>query len=108
MPFPRRVSILLAIGLMATPVAALAQDHQHPAGERLGTVHFQTSCAAPAQAAFDHAMALLHSFEFGPAIEGFNATLKAEPACAMAYWGIAIARWSNPFAATIRPPAQVQ
>ena len=28
---------------------------------------------APAQKAFDHAMALLHSFEFGPAMEGFNA-----------------------------------
>jgi len=108
MPFRTRVSFLIAFGILAAPVAALAQDHQHPAGERLGTVHFQTSCAAPAQAAFDHAMALLHSFEFGPAIEGFNATLKAEPGCAMAYWGIAIARWSNPFAATIRPAAQVQ
>jgi hypothetical protein len=108
MLFRTRVSFLMAFGILAAPVAALAQDHQHPAGERLGTVHFQTSCAAPAQAAFDHAMALLHSFEFGPAIEGFNATLKAEPGCAMAYWGIAIARWSNPFAATIRPPAQVQ
>ena len=42
-------------------------------------------------------MALLHSFEFGPAIEGFNATLKADPGCAMAHWGIAMARWTNPF-----------
>ena len=26
----------------------------------------------------------------------------------MAHWGIAIARWTNPFAVTIRPPAQLQ
>jgi hypothetical protein len=100
-----RVSILLAAALTAAP---FAQEHQHPAGERLGTVHFDTSCAAAAQAPFDHAMALLHSFEFGPAITGFGDALKADPSCAMAHWGIAIARWSNPFAATIRPPAQLQ
>jgi hypothetical protein len=100
--------VLLAVTLMAAPAAPLAQEHQHPPGERLGTVHFQTSCAAPAQSEFDHAMALLHSFEFGPAIAAFNATLKADPGCAMAHWGIAMARWSNPFAATLRPQAQLQ
>jgi tetratricopeptide (TPR) repeat protein len=104
----RRASVLLGFALAVLPVPLFAQDHQHPAGERLGTVNFKTSCAAPAQAPFDHAMALLHSFEFGPAIQGFNAALAADPTCAMAHWGIAISRWSNPFAATIRPPAQVQ
>ena len=39
-------------------------------GERLGAVHFETTCSAPAQKAFDHAMALLHSFEFAEAMEG--------------------------------------
>jgi tetratricopeptide (TPR) repeat protein len=85
----------------------LAQDHQHPAG-RIGTVHFQTSCNSAAQAEFDRAMAYLHSFEFGSAIAGFNATAKADPGCAMAYWGLAITRWSNPFTATIRQPVQLQ
>ena len=92
--------------LAASPI--FAQDHQHPAGERLGTVHFQTSCAPPAQQKFDRAMALLHSFEFGPAIEGFTAAAKDDAGCAMAYWGIAMARWTNPFQANIRPPAQLQ
>lgn len=108
MAFTLRVSVLLAFALTAAPLATFGQDHQHPSGERLGTVHFQTSCAAPAQSSFDHAMALLHSFEFGPAMEGFNEVLKADRGCAMAYWGIALARWSNPFAATIRPPAQLR
>ena len=90
-----------------TSAGPLAQDHQHPGG-RIGTVHFQTSCTAAAQTQFDRTMAWLHSFEFGAAIEGFTATAKTDPGCAMAYWGLAIARWTNPFAATIRQPAQLQ
>ncbi len=105
MSYTRRISVLLAFALTAVP---FAQQHQHPVGERLGTVHLETSCAAAAQAPFDRAMALLHSFEFGPAIEGFQATLKADPNCAMVYWGIAVSRWTNPFAATLRPAAQLQ
>ncbi len=96
---------ILGLAMVASP---LAQQHQHPAGERLGTVAFDTSCAPAAQAPFNHAMALLHSFEFGPAMEGFNATLKADPGCAMAHWAIAVARWTNPFSLNIRPAAQLQ
>jgi len=95
-----------ALAFAAAPLAQ--QQHQHPAGETLGTVHFQTSCSAPAQAQFDHAMAWLHSFEFGQAIDGFGAAAKTDPGCAMAHWGIAMSRWTNPFAITIRPPALLQ
>ena len=105
MSYTRLSAFALGFALAAAPVAR-AQDHQHPAG--LGTVSFETSCAPAARDPFNHAMALLHSFEFGPAIDGFNATLKADPACAMAHWGIAIARWTNPFAAITRSPAQIQ
>ena len=102
----RRVGIALLLCLV--PARALVQqEHQHPAG-RLGTVHFETSCGAPAQKTFDHAMALLHSFEFGESIDGFNAALKEDPGCAMAHWGIAMARWTNPFSAIVRPPQQLQ
>lgn len=99
-----RLGALLCLGLTAAP---LAQQHQHPTGDRLGTVTFETSCAPSAADTFNRAMALLHSFEFGPAIEGFQSTLTVDPSCAMAYWGIAMSRWSNPFAANIRPPAQL-
>lgn len=92
----------------ALTFAPLAQDHPHPPGDRLGTVNFDTSCTAPARVEFNRAMAQLHSFEFGPAIAAFNATLKADPACAIADWGIAMARWSNPFSPNIRPASQVQ
>ncbi|HEX5216089.1 MAG TPA: hypothetical protein VFV98_11550 [Vicinamibacterales bacterium] len=102
-----RVILGSAIVATLTAAPALAQDHQHPAGE-LGSVKFQTSCAAPAQEKFQHAMALLHSFEFGPAIVDFTAAANADSRCAIAYWGIALARWTNPFGAGIRPAAQVQ
>jgi tetratricopeptide (TPR) repeat protein len=95
--------------LALTAAAASAQQqHQHLAGDRIGTVHFATTCNPKAQEHFDKAMALLHSFEFGPAIAGFTAAGQADAACAIAHWGIAVARWSNPFAPGVRPPAQIQ
>jgi hypothetical protein len=84
----------------------LSTQHQHstPAiGDKLGTVKFPTSCTATAQPAFTRGLALLHSFEFGPAIESFTAAGNADPGCGIAYWGIALSRWGNPFAAGIKP-----
>src|SRR5882762_11092342 len=99
--------LILAM-LFAAP--AVVREHQHGAApsEKLGTVHFATSCSAEAQPPFGRAMALLHSFEFASAIEGFSAALKADPSCAIAEWGIALSRWSNPFAIGIRPATQLK
>jgi hypothetical protein len=84
--------------------AATAQDHDHAhAAETLGTVAFATSCSAAAQPLFNRGVALLHSFEFRRAIDAFGATLTTDPSCAMAEWGIALSRWSNPFAVDLRP-----
>src|SRR4051812_33883370 len=101
----------IAVAVLACSVAAgsaLAQEHQHPAGEKLGTVHFQTSCAPAAGEQFDRAIALLHSFEFGGAIRGFNAVLAADSNCAMARWGIALARWGNPMVTNQRSAAALE
>jgi len=92
----------------ATALGAAQERHDHPAAEKLGSVHFETSCTAAAQPIFDRAVALLHSFDFGRAIDGFNAALTNDPSCVVAYWGIALSRWSNPFAAGVKPPAQLQ
>jgi hypothetical protein len=75
--------------------------------ERLGTVHFPTSCRPEVAPQFDRAVALLHSFEFGAAIRAFNDVLAADSTCAMAHWGIAMSRWANPMAATQRAPASL-
>jgi len=86
--------LALAAALLA-PAAAVAQ-HEH-GGEKLGTVNFETSCQPATRADFNRGMALMHSFEFGPAIDMFNKVLGADPNCAIAYWGIALSHWSNPF-----------
>lgn len=99
--------LLYVVSCLAISDPALAQDHAHQAGG-LGSVHFTTSCTALAQPTFDRAVALLHSFEFGEAIAAFEATAQADPACAMTQWGIAVARWSNPFAVGTRSPQQLQ
>src|ERR1051326_787761 len=105
----KRIALhIAALGLVLTmPFAAAAQEPSHlaGAGAKLGSVHFPTSCSPKAQPDFDHAVALLHSFEFGPAISAFDATLAADPDCAMAHWGIALSRWGNPFAPGLKPAA---
>jgi hypothetical protein len=70
--FTRRVFAGWAIVLLAA--GGVAQEHQHGKGEKLGAVHFATSCNAEAQREFDRAVALLHSFQFNQAIQGYKAT----------------------------------
>ena len=101
----RIISFCILLLLAGT---SLAQEHTHGSGERLGTVHFETSCNQPAQPEFDHAVALLHSFEFSRAIAAFNAVLKDDSTCGIAYWGIALSQWSNPFAPGAKDKGQLQ
>ena len=98
-----------AVVMLTFTLGANAQDREHAhAAEKLGTVAFGTSCSAVAQPQFNRAVALLHSFEFQRAIDAFGAALTSDPSCAMAEWGIALSRWSNPFAVGRRPPGPLQ
>jgi len=101
-------ALIATVLLALVAPCAVAQEHRHAAGEKLGEVHFVTSCNDPAQVAFDRAAALLHSFQFSEAIEGFNAALRDDPACAIAYWGIALSDWGNPFAPGQKDKNQLQ
>src|SRR3954451_5268773 len=94
--------------LLAAVTVALSpgQEHQHGAGT-YGDVKFTTSCNAAAQPVFTRGVTLLHSYEFGQAIESFTAAAGNDPACGIAYWGVALARWGNPFAAGRKPAAQL-
>ena len=94
--------IVLACG------GSAAQEHEHGASEKLGTVHFSTSCSQEAQKEFDRSVALLHSFQFSRAIQGFKETLKEDSKCGIAYWGIALSQWSNPFAAGLKDKSQLE
>jgi hypothetical protein len=75
-----------------------AQEHKHGNGEKLGSVNFVISCNPPAQKTFNRAVALLHSFQFSRAVDEFNAALAEDSTCGIAYWGISLSDWSNPFA----------
>ena len=71
-----RTSALALCLCLAAPV--VAQEHQRAASGQLGTVNFATSCSAAARPDFARAMALLHSFEFVPAREAFNAAVQKD------------------------------
>ena len=97
--------ILFTARLLSAQANAPASHAPH---QELGTVHFPTSCARSVAPRFDRAVALLHSFEFAGAITSFNDVLASDSTCAMAYWGIALSRWSNPILAGARSPAQLR
>ena len=109
-PGSEMIKTRVMTGFIAMVLVAngIAQEHPHELGEKLGAVHFATSCNQAAQKEFDRAVALLHSFQFSRAIEGFTAALKNDPTCGIAYWGIALSQWSNPFAAGIKDKSQLQ
>jgi len=102
------VGLVVAGAAGAIGLAARAQEHQHGDAGRFGTVKFANSCAAAVQPAFARGMALLHSFEFGPAIDAFGDVAKGDPSCGIAMWGIGLAQWSNPFLPAAREPRQLE
>jgi tetratricopeptide (TPR) repeat protein len=95
----------LALGLAFSPAFAQAQqarhDHSHggtpPPPAALGALNFPVSCTPEAQAAFDDAMKLQHSFWYQAADEAHRRVLERDPSCVMAYWGGALALLRNPF-----------
>ena len=95
------MKILTFVACLAAAAPAAAQmpsEHQHAEPEKLGRVHFETSCRPDVAAAFDRGVALLHSFSFNASKRAFEGVLADDPACAIAYWGLALSHWGNPFA----------
>ena len=103
-----RIKLIAAILLILAASRGIATEHEHGSGEKLGAVDFATSCNDTAQKGFNRAVALLHSFQFSGAIDEFNGVLGEDATCAIAYWGIALSDWSNPFAPGIKDKGQLQ
>lgn len=90
--------------LLATTIAATAifrysaspSIAQQDTDQKFGTVHFATSCNDTAQRRFDRAMRYQHSFWYRASKDIFEETLKADPQCGIAYWGIALSLLNNP------------
>ena len=97
--------------LLGVTVAALSLSASQPlfaqddVDQQLGQVHFKTSCNDVAQRRFDRGMRYQHSFWYTHAKEVFEEAAKADPTCAMAYWGIALTLMDNPHNAIPRSAA---
>src|SRR5262245_57352509 len=104
MRWRRSVARLSAVGLIT---AVLAGDAIGQQDERLGRVTFATSCDPKVRAEFNRGVAMLHSYWFLIARRTFEGALQQDPACAMAYWGIAMDYLGNTLvAAPTRADAQ--
>ena len=96
----------LSLVFVLTASIAAAQtapplQHQHETGQpppKLGEVNFENSCDPALKADFNRAVALLHSFWFGASATAFTAVGEKDPSCGIAWWGVAMSRWGNPFA----------
>jgi len=97
-PLIAALAAALLILSVPRPAAAHDDDADGKPGEVIGTAHFPVSCNEPAQREFDHAIALHHSFWFDPANQAYKKVLELDPACGMAYWGLALSALANPFA----------
>src|SRR6058998_3042091 len=63
---------------------------------KFGRVSFPTSCTPAAQAEFERALAMLHSFYFPETVKAFAAIPQTDPSCAIAYWGLGVSTRPNP------------
>jgi len=100
-----KILTLSLLALASFPaVAQMSMDHPMPGAdplsEKLGTVSFPVSCLPSTQAPFNRGVALLHDFWYSEAKRQFEAIVKADPACAMAHWGVAMSEfhqiWARP------------
>ncbi len=76
---------------------------------QFGTLEFDMSCDPAIKKDFNLAVELLHSFEYDEAEKVFAKIIDASPACAMAYWGVAMCNfhplWTPPTEAELQKGA---
>jgi len=95
----RTSSVVACLAMLLSSSLWAQHEHGPPrSAEQLGHVVFPVSCNPEAQQRFSRAMALLHSFWWEQGQAAFQAVADADSTCAMAYWGIALNAWGNPFA----------
>jgi tetratricopeptide (TPR) repeat protein len=92
-------SLFCAAIFFAQPSWCQDEHHHDLSPEEVGSVHFSTSCSKTVSDNFNHAVALLHSFQYEQSREAFLQVSAQDPRCAMAQWGIAMshyhALWGN-------------
>jgi Tfp pilus assembly protein PilF len=78
------LALALAAALAAATSVLSPASAQDESDQRLGAVHFTTSCNEVAQRRFDRAMRYQHSFWYRQAKEIFEDAAKGDPECGMA------------------------
>lgn len=97
-------------GLVTLALALAAGDfvraNEEPFFEGLGSYKRKvTTDSAQAQRYFNQGLAFYHGFNHGEAIRSFQAAAEADPKCAMAHWGIALACGPHINLPLVPPPA---
>ena len=77
-----RIALAILSAGVALPCAAVAKN-----------VDLPTTCTAQADAAVDEGLSHLHNMMYIAAEAAFNRAAEADPACAMADWGVAMANF---------------
>jgi hypothetical protein len=95
----RELLLSAAIAAAVTSGLCVPVSAQDDADQKFGKVHFATTCNEIAQRRFDRAMRYQHSFWYAESKEIYEEAIKADPDCAIAYWGIALALLNNPHGA---------
>jgi hypothetical protein len=98
-----RRSWFVWVSLLIAAAAHGQEMHDHGMPEKLGKVTFPISCDPKVQQPFDRAVALLHSFAYGPATKAFRDIAAADPTCAMAHWGEAMTYFHPVWAPSLPP-----
>jgi len=92
-----RTFVSLIVLVFLFPPIGIAQ-------EQLGKVNFPVSCSPKAQEQFERGVAMLHSYWFTQGGKTFEAIVREEPSCVMAYWGLAVNLLGNSLSAP--PPSK--
>jgi hypothetical protein len=96
-----RTFVLLTVLTFVFSPIGIAQEKTT---EQLGKVHFPISCSPKAQEQFERGVAMLHSYWFTEGGKVFEAIVREEPSCVMAYWGLAVNLLGNSLVGP--PPAK--
>jgi tetratricopeptide (TPR) repeat protein len=83
----------LLIWALAVPAVRGATQASGEIETQVGRVHFPISATPAAQAQFDRAVAMLHSFWYEELQREFAKVSELDPDCAMSYWGMAMGLW---------------
>jgi tetratricopeptide (TPR) repeat protein len=80
---------------MPAATASVRQDTV-PLYTNLGTHHYRITTANPrTQQYFDQGLRLYYAFNHAESVRAFEEAVRRDPACAMCYWGIALAHGPN-------------